>query len=256
MGKFLKTALMLFMVGQAPVQAATQLSLDTSLDKLPGLERSNKAEKGLPGLMAIESQDSASVVQPTSDFENLYLRAQHAQNELAMLTHRVAYLSSTQADVPAVKGRERALAKLEGKLDGDVTLLTDLARTTLVADDVEGLLRAYHELDRQGEVVRVKNRFLTPKANGYRDLNLLVRLPESLMVAEVQIHLRPFAEIKNGPEHDLYQQIQELERQALVQQRPLSEFEQARVERLRHQSTLLYQQAWEAISTPGRVRYG
>ncbi|TKB49401.1 hypothetical protein FCL40_08700 [Ferrimonas sediminicola] len=256
MGKFLKTALMLFMVGQAPVQAATQLTLDTSLDKLPGLERSNKAEKGLPGLMAIDSQEYASAIQPTSDFENLYLRAQLAQNELAMLTHRVAYLSSTQADVPAVKGRERALAKLEGKLDGDVRLLTDLARTTLVAEDVDGLLRAYHELDRQGEVVRVKNRFLTPKANGYRDLNLLVRLPDSQMVAEVQIHLRSFANIKSGPEHDFYQQIQEVERQALAERRSLSEFERARVQRLRQQSAVLYRQAWEAISPPGWVSYG
>ncbi|USD38334.1 hypothetical protein [Ferrimonas sp. SCSIO 43195] len=256
MGKFLKTALMMLMVGQAPVQAATPLSLNQSLTELPGLERASKAQKGLPELMAINSQEYASVIQPTTDFENLYQHAQMAQNELAMLTHRVAYLSSTQASVPDVKSRERALAKLEGKLDGDVRLLTDLARTTLVASNVEGVVRAYHHLNQHGQVVKVKNRFQTPKANGYRDMNVLVRLPQSKLVAEVQIHLADIAAIKSGAEHDIYTQIQEIERHAAQQQRDLAEIELARISRLKQQSSELYQRAWEAHDTPARVNYG
>ena len=53
-----------------------------------------------------------------------------------------------------------------------------------------------------------KNRFKKPTASGYRDLNLLVRLPKTNLIAEVQLHLKAIADVKSGPEHDLYEQIQ------------------------------------------------
>ncbi|QIZ76450.1 RelA/SpoT domain-containing protein [Ferrimonas lipolytica] len=245
MGKFFKTALaMLMMVGQPAAGFATQSQFEQKHQPNNAAEQ-NRFHTG----NVLESIASYQAYQPTqalTTFEPLYQQAQHAQNELAMLTQKSAYLSATDALIPQVKSPQRALAKLHADCDGDVTRLTDLARSSLVANDVDGVVRAYRQLKSEVEVVRVKNRFATPKANGYRDMNLLVRLPASGHIAEVQIHLSEIAAIKNGPEHDIYQQIQQIERRS---SNP-SEFELAQIDKLKWQSTQMYETAWSNYITP------
>ncbi len=247
MFKLLHTALVLFMVSRAPgALAMPQTGTVTNLSTTAYVQaNSQRFHRDLKDLFAIAPKRTLRALQPHTDFDSLYRQANAAQFELVQLTQHVAYLSDTEAVLPGVKSRERAQAKLQGELDGDVSRLTDLARASLVADDIGSLVAAYEQLESQVEVVAVKNRFKQPKANGYRDLNLLVRLPQNDMVAEVQIHLAPIAAIKNGAEHDIYEQIQVLERRA--KQHPLSELEQARMARLSQQSTDLYLGAWHQV---------
>ena len=80
-------------------------------------------------------------------------------------------------------------------------------------------------------------------------MNLLVRLPKTNLIAEVQLHLKAIADVKNGPEHDLYEQIQKLERQALVEGRNLNDIEMASIKSMRTQSKNLYQGAWHPYLT-------
>ncbi|MBY6186827.1 RelA/SpoT domain-containing protein [Marinobacter hydrocarbonoclasticus] len=247
MFKLLQTALVLFMVSRAPGALATpQTGAVTNLATTAYVQaNSQRFYRDLKDLYAIDAKRNKRAKQGHTDFDTLYRQANAAQFELAQLTRHVAVISDTDAVMPGIKSRDRAYAKLHGELEGDVSRLTDLARTSLVANDIGSLVAAYEQLEARAEVVAVKNRFKQPKANGYRDLNLLVRLPKSDMVAEVQIHLAPIAEIKNGPEHDIYEQIQELERRAKLQ--PLSELESARMARLSQQSTDLYIGAWHQI---------
>ncbi|MCV6070831.1 hypothetical protein OFP26_35200, partial [Escherichia coli] len=65
----------------------------------------------------------------------------------------------------------------------------------------------------------------------------------------VQLHLKAIADVKNGPEHDLYEQIQKLERQASMEKRNLSEIEMASIKNMRSQAKNLYQQAWQPYLT-------
>ncbi len=78
---------------------------------------------------------------------------------------------------------------------------------------------------------------------------MLVRLPKTNLIAEVQLHLKAIADVKNGPEHDLYEQIQKLERQASMEKRNLSEIEMASIKNMRSQAKNLYQQAWQPYLT-------
>ncbi|KOO11698.1 phosphoribosylglycinamide formyltransferase, partial [Vibrio xuii] len=94
-------------------------------------------------------------------------------------------------------------------------------------------------------IVQVKNRFKSAKASGYRDLNLLVQLPKTKLIAEVQVHLKAIADVKNGPEHDIYERIQRIERNAATQNRELSEFELAQIQHMRSESKELYHNAWQ-----------
>ena len=104
-------------------------------------------------------------------------------------------------------------------------------------------------LERETTVVKVKNRFKKPAPSGYRDLNLLVQLPKTNLVAEVQLHLKAIADVKSGPEHDLYEQIQHIERRADTEQRAINEFEVAQINNMRRQSRQLYQDAWQPYIT-------
>jgi len=197
------------------------------------------------GLQALGNWRADNLSQPCSELDNLYQRAGQGQQELAALTRLITALSNTEALIPSLKSRARAQAKINGELGGQADRLTDLVRTSVIADDIPSLLRAYATLKEHARIVQVKNRFDEPTASGYRDLNVLVRLPESDLIAEVQFHLRRIAAVKNGPEHQLYERIQRIERHALVQQRPLTDIEQAQIAKLRGISRSLYQHAWQ-----------
>ena len=112
---------------------------------------------------------------------------------------------------------------------------------------------AYEQLNRFTKIVKTKNRFKTPARSGYRDLNLLVQLPHSNIVAEVQLHLKAIADVKSGEEHDIYEEIQSIERAAASQSRQLNEIEVARIHHLRNQSRSLYQDAWQPYITTNLI---
>ncbi|MCL1122951.1 RelA/SpoT domain-containing protein [Shewanella surugensis] len=195
-------------------------------------------------LIGIPSKHYSSPIQPYSDLTLLYHQASHTKQDLDTLLSSISAATQTQAITAPLKSVERAQAKIHNKLEGDGAKITDLARGSLVADNVNALMRAYQALIAQVEVVGVKNRFAVPKASGYRDLNLLVKLPKSNMICEVQLHLRQIADIKSGPEHQTYQHIQNIQARAKHAQRALSEFELASITQLRQDSFKLYQKAW------------
>ncbi|PIW62061.1 RelA/SpoT domain-containing protein [Shewanella sp. CG12_big_fil_rev_8_21_14_0_65_47_15] len=198
----------------------------------------------LHGLYALNTQTFDTPRQSSSCLDNLYSSAQLAQYELGSLLQRIAARSQVQVILPEVKSYQRAAEKVASKFNGDASQITDLARASIVADSISELMQAYYALSEQTQVVKQKNRFAEPKASGYRDLNLLLRLPESGMIAEVQLHLKEIAEIKSGPEHKVYEQVQQIEANALKQQRHLSEFETAQITKLRQESHKLYHKAW------------
>ena len=251
MSLFLRTtALMLLMLSRAPAFA--------SIPTVPGSDQNRSSNQNevcskafkhnLSGLYGIQST-STTPLQPYADFDILYSKAHQAQAELETLCKSTALLTSTEAYFAGVKSSERAKEKIAHKLDGQTERITDLARATIVADDIDSLMSAYEVLSRETTIVQVKNRFKSPKASGYRDLNLLVQLPKTKLIAEVQVHLKAIADVKNGPEHDIYERIQGIERKAATQNRELSEFELAQIQHMRNESKALYQNAWQPYLT-------
>lgn len=214
-------------------------------------EASKKSfQKSLSGLYSIETWRAADIQQPYTNFEDLYNVAPSAQQELANLMNEVGLMTSTNIVLPDVKSRERAEKKIATELNGDASKITDLARASLVADDIHGLVDAFELISKEATIVSVKNRFKTPTDSGYRDLKLLVQLPDSDLIAEVQLHLDAISDVKNGEEHKIYEQIQHIERTALSQNRLQSEFETAQIKKLRATSKSLYHDAWQQYLQP------
>ena len=217
-------------------------------------EASKKSfQKSLSGLYSIESWRAADIKQPHQNFEDLYNVAPSAQQELANLMNEVGLMTNTNIVMPDVKSRKRAEKKIATELNGDASKITDLARASLVADDIPGLVHAFELISKEATIVSVKNRFKSPTDSGYRDLKLLVQLHGSEMIAEVQLHLGAISDVKNGEEHKIYEQIQHIERTALSQSRPQSEFEVAQINKLRATSKALYHDAWQQYLQPASI---
>lgn len=248
MYNFLRTSLvlMLMLAGKAPLEAATMLSLTQSSNNGSSANRvRSQYNKDLGGLYQVTDLSNDTLIQPFSNFDQLYSLAGQAQLELATLTQQIALMSHTSAVVPAIKSPQRAQAKITNKHAGAVDKITDLARSSLVAANSYQLMSAYELLDKETEIVQVKNRFKNPKKNGYRDINLLVRLPKSQMIVEIQLHLNRIDAIKNGPEHDNYAQIQTIEHHAKQENRSISQIELFKISQLKQESEELYQVAWQ-----------
>ncbi|EMQ2878062.1 RelA/SpoT domain-containing protein [Vibrio navarrensis] len=245
------TALMLLVLSRAPAFAAIP-NAPSNQEEPPANSQGQVSSKlfrhSLSGLYGIQSTDTQPT-QPYSDFDILYSKAHQAQLELETIVTSTALLTDTHPYFAGVKSAQRAKEKVALELNGDASRITDLARATIVANDVASLVSVYEALSRETRIVKVKNRFKTPAESGYRDLNLLVRLPKTNLVAEVQLHLKAIADVKSGPEHDLYEQIQTMERQASAAQRDLNEMELTAIKQLRSQSKSLYQQAWQPYLT-------
>ncbi len=207
-------------------------------------------QRSLSGLYSVNSWTEQNITQPYSNFNQLYHAATNAQQELDVLAREIALHSNTQALVPAVKSAERAKEKIKTELQGETHRITDLARCSLVANDIPSLMQSFELLNKEVSVVAVKNRFKSPTASGYRDFKLLVRLPKSQVIAEVQLHLEAISTVKNGAEHKIYEEIQRIERTSMTEERNISEFELAQIAKLRAESLNLYQTAWQQYLQP------
>ncbi|KMV31383.1 phosphoribosylglycinamide formyltransferase [Photobacterium swingsii] len=246
---------LLCVVGRGSVAAPLPQFTDTDFEpsSKETVQSKKSFQRSLSGLYSIESWQEPAITQPYSEFGMLYTAATHAQTELDALIKEISLVTQTQAIIPGVKSEARAQKKVATELQGDASRITDLARGSIVADDIPSLVQAFELMNKEVTVVAVKNRFKKPTASGYRDLKMLVQLPETNIIAEVQLHLKGISDIKNGAEHEIYEKIQKIERKGLEQERELSEFELAQIKQLRSESQELYQDAWQQYLQPETV---
>ena len=110
------------------------------------------------------------------------------------------------------KSQKRATAKVESDYDGDWTKLKDMVRATIAVEKVGDVRKVVDELERAGVklAARPKDNISNVKPEGYRDLNMLVRLPNG-MLAELQVNVKAMVEAKTAAHGD-YEACQVLER--------------------------------------------
>lgn len=102
-----------------------------------------------------------------------------------------------------VKGLKRAAEKLVLEAGGDVNLIRDMLRATIVVQKLSDVQGAIEQVQQNFEIVRVKNRFETPTESGYRDVLINVRMPDGT-VGEIQINLPQMLAAKSEG-HKLYE---------------------------------------------------
>jgi hypothetical protein len=177
--------------------------------------------------------------QPSRDLDELYAHAAEADVALRGLVSTIA--GETGADAmfpPGLKGRERAIEKIEADYGGDVSRIVDLSRASLVYTTMEELQAGLAAVEAQADVVRVKNRFDKPTSSGYRDIVFNLRMPNGHIV-ELQLHLKQIIEAKEEG-HSLYEEQRTIEATASREGRDLTASEVGRIQELEEEQRRLY----------------
>lgn len=134
--------------------------------------------------------------------------------------------------IGSVKGLERSAVKVATDYAGDVRQLKDALRGTIVVRNGEEFVDTLAQLSRVATIEHIKDNLTTPTSNGYRDLNVLIRLPGSGMLAEIQLLSKPMLRAKAGLGHKLYKAWRNLH----------AESSEAKV--LERRQARLYNRAW------------
>jgi hypothetical protein len=107
-----------------------------------------------------------------------------------------------------LKGRKRALEKVQTDYTDpetgyqDWSQIRDMVRATIAVPAITQVPAVIKALKDQGivPVQQPKNNFIKPLPGGYRDVNMIVRLPNGLL-AEMQIHVKPMTLAKEHGHH-------------------------------------------------------
>lgn len=90
------------------------------------------------------------------------------------------------------------------------------------------------------KIVYIKDRFSNPLPSGYRDINALFYDEENDIVGEIQFHLCHILKAKSSEGHRIYEEIRNLEAEALKNQKGLTEEVKILIGRLNEASVTLY----------------
>jgi hypothetical protein len=110
-----------------------------------------------------------------------------------------------------LKGEARAKQKVDVDYHGDWSQVRDMVRATIAVPMVTQIPKVLDELKKAGIELaqQPKNNLVKPLPGGYRDLNLVVKLPNGLL-AELQVHVKPMTLAKEAG-HDHYNVSREIE---------------------------------------------
>jgi hypothetical protein len=184
------------------------------------------------------------VKQSTADIEKLYAEAEQAYNELKGATGEIAAATGGAAKFPpGLKGRERALEKVQTEYKGDASKLFDIARSSIEFTSLDALYKALDMVQGRFTVVRIKDRFQSPTKSGYRDMLLNLKASNGHVV-EMQLHVEQILAVKNGEGHKLYEETRSIEANATRENRPLSEQEKNQVDAANGKAKSLYDSAF------------
>ncbi|MDH6462154.1 hypothetical protein M2302_002329 [Micromonospora sp. A200] len=184
----------------------------------------------------------------------LYQEAVVAQAEVTALAERLASRAGEGATAkprPGPKDRQRAEDKVI-KYGSDVSLLTDLAAAKVVFTRLQDLYQALRQLQSEPgvRVVEFEDRFISPQASGYRDVQMMLRTANG-HVAEFRLHLAALDEVATW-EHALYKVRRDLKGIADQDGRGMSSMESALRNGILKQER---QHFWVALRrTLGRVK--
>ncbi|MEU5786669.1 toxin glutamine deamidase domain-containing protein [Micromonospora purpureochromogenes] len=187
--------------------------------------------------------DGESVAQPGFDrsrsddpayqkayLDELYEAAAVAQIDLNRVASELAYVDGEAVGHPGwrpkPKDRRRALDKIE-KYRGNASRLRDLAAAKVEFRCLDDLYAALARLRDRPDVriVQYEDRFLTPQDSGYRDVQLVLEMPNGHL-AEFRLHLAALDEVAVW-EHALFEVRRDLASLAREGARGLSDTEKA-----------------------------
>jgi hypothetical protein len=161
--------------------------------------------------------------------------------------------SETEKDGPLIvigpmKDQARSKEKVDADYGGDWSKLGDAVRASVAVDSMDQIHDVMDKLRKSGLKLarRPTDRFEKPNSDThYRDLLMNVEYPNG-HIGELQIHLKPVLQAKNGPGHKLYEQTRKIEAKAKSEGRDtMTPDEIKEVEEANKKARALYDAAWD-----------
>lgn len=146
-------------------------------------------------------------------------------DKLEAIARDLGVMPMTRVPLKKDRGMEKAILDAqERSVDGiappaDVTIVNDVLRASLVAQDDEGVASIVAALQSRFKVVKFKDRFTKP-VGGYHDWNFIVEVAPGLN-AEVQVHRIDYLFSKEiGPGHLMYEDWRRLKELTKINTNP------------------------------------
>ncbi len=207
--------------------------------------------KGLPPELEEISQRVKVMIpdekprQITGNLDKLYEQAAVADIELRKLTQEIADLTGGKPGYrEGLKGRERALQKIQGEYGGDASSLLDIAGSKITFDSIDDLYRALEKISKQYEIAYIKDRFVKPQPSGYRDILMNIRMKNG-HIAELRLHLEVIEKAAELEHLQSYQPRRTIKATAVIEKRSYTPEEKAQIEELLTLSQKLFEDAWQ-----------
>lgn len=152
-----------------------------------------------------------------------------------------------------LKGEERASAKVKADYKGDWSQVRDMVRATIAVPMVTQIPKVLEQLKAAGIELaqKPKNNLIKPLPGGYRDVNLIVKMPNGLL-AELQIHIKPMTLAKEAGHkpYEVTRKISDKYKESGTEDDP-SKWDEA--DRVEHEKAMaeqekLYGDAWNKAS--------
>lgn len=172
----------------------------------------NEATNELKLLQELASSRDVLVEQPQSlnTLELLYEGVKAAEPEFDKFLEFLEHETGIAVKKGPLKEENRAREKVEADYKGRVCRLVDVIRASLICESLSNLREVISKVTIPGQpwrLLKIKSTFhgdSTP--GGYRDVKLLVEMPRSKFVTEIQLHVRSFYQVKSdGGGHYAYQ---------------------------------------------------
>jgi len=176
---------------------------------------------------------------PSLGFELLYEQARQSVPILQDLgdailcdlkTRHPGLFADAKFEMGALKRLDRATDKIIGDYKGNHAKIYDLARGRIIIDTAEQIevLRTYFQENAEDlGVESLKDRFTDPSDTGFRDINMKMRLPNGHVI-EFRVEHRAMMESAKIT-HGLYEEIQEIKRKSVYENRNLTEEEESSI---------------------------
>lgn len=148
---------------------------------------------------------------------------------------------------PGIKGLKTIKQLLTTRWSGDASGITDYARATIGVETIFDVYRCLDQiLSSDLKIIEVKDYFFKPYPEFYRDINIIFEDPHNKHIGEIQINTLPMLLYKNTEGHDLFDQIRNINANALFEQRPSTNDEIELLEILTGKSMINYNAAFDA----------
>jgi hypothetical protein len=144
--------------------------------------------------------------QPVESFEELRERSKKVEQKFNLTVAGFANKVEGKPLLPGLKGIPRSVEKIRDEYKGDFTKLKDTLRATILHDTVLESRRAaaLFMAEHGDKVYRVKDRFLNPTPEEYRDIMINFDAGDG-MIAELQFNTKKLYAAKSSVGHDYYE---------------------------------------------------